>query len=78
MIQERIRAGLTRVRDEENASGGPQLPPHSKNESVRPWRLLGGPVCASSNGFTEMKRRRHPLGLQISDKLLALSDEVIE
>jgi hypothetical protein len=23
------------------------LPPHSKNESVRPWGLLGGPVCVS-------------------------------
>ena len=30
-----------------NALGVPQLPPHSKNESVRPYRLLGGPVYGS-------------------------------
>jgi hypothetical protein len=43
MIQERVRAGLARV----NALGVPQSPPHSRNESVRLWRLLGGPVSAS-------------------------------
>src|SRR5262249_11923872 len=42
----------------ESASGGPQLPPHSKNESVRPWRLLGGPVCASlPNGLESIPGR---------------------
>src|SRR5262249_56600089 len=30
-----------------SGSGAPQLPPRLKSESVRPWRLLGGPVCAS-------------------------------
>jgi hypothetical protein len=30
-----------------NALGVPQSPPHSRNESVRLWRLLGGPVSAS-------------------------------
>jgi len=27
--------------------GVSQLPPHSKNESVRPWRLRDSPACAS-------------------------------
>src|SRR5262249_14423964 len=30
-----------------------QFPRHSKNESVRPWRLLGGPVCASLPNSSE-------------------------
>jgi DNA invertase Pin-like site-specific DNA recombinase len=47
MIAERVRAGLARARSEGKRLGRPQLPPHSKNESVRPWRLLGDPVCAS-------------------------------
>ena len=38
-----MRGPGTRV----NASGAPRLPRHWKNESARPWRLLGGPVCAS-------------------------------
>src|SRR5215831_344341 len=29
-----------------SASVAHRLPPHSKNESARLWRLLGGPVCA--------------------------------
>ena len=48
MIAERVRAGLARgpgVRV--NALGVPRSPPHSRNESVRLWRLLGGPVSAS-------------------------------
>jgi DNA invertase Pin-like site-specific DNA recombinase len=44
MIAERVRAGLARARSEGKRLG---RPPHSKNESVRPWRVLGGPVCAS-------------------------------
>jgi DNA invertase Pin-like site-specific DNA recombinase len=47
MIAERAAPGLRGPGVRVNASGAPQLPPHSKNESVRPWRLLGGPVCAS-------------------------------
>ena len=47
MIAERVRAGLARARSEGKRLGRPQLPPHSKNESVRLWRLLGGRVCAS-------------------------------
>ena len=43
MIAERVRAGLARARGE----GKRRLPPHSKNESARLWRLVGGPVCAS-------------------------------
>jgi DNA invertase Pin-like site-specific DNA recombinase len=38
MIQERVRAGLARVRSEGKRLG---LPPR-RNESVRLWRLLGG------------------------------------
>ena len=30
-----------------NILGVPQSPPHSRNESVRLWRLLEGPVSAS-------------------------------
>jgi hypothetical protein len=45
--------GLRGPEVKESASGGPQLPPHSKNESVRPWRLLGGPVCASLRNSLE-------------------------
>jgi hypothetical protein len=33
--------------DAEQASARGGVPPHSKNESVRPWRLRVGPVCAS-------------------------------
>jgi hypothetical protein len=44
------KAAFTRVRDEEK-----RLPPIAsalENESVRPWRLLEGLVCASlPNGF---------------------------
>src|SRR2546430_15269424 len=48
MIAERVRAGLARAKSEGKRLGAPgRLPSHSKNESVRPWRLLGGPVCAS-------------------------------
>src|SRR6266404_9414077 len=47
MIAERVRAGLARARSEGKRLGRPQLPPRSKNESVRPWPLLAGPVCAS-------------------------------
>src|SRR5262249_4890064 len=59
MIQERVRAGLARgpgVRV--NALGAPQSPPHSKNESVRLWRLLGGPVSASLPNSLELTRAR--------------------
>jgi hypothetical protein len=47
MIAERVRAGLREAEVKESASGAPQLLPHWKSESVRPWRLLAGPVCAS-------------------------------
>jgi hypothetical protein len=53
MIAERVRAGLARARSEVNASGAPQFPRHSKIESVTPWRLLGGPVCASLPNSSE-------------------------
>jgi DNA invertase Pin-like site-specific DNA recombinase len=47
MIAERVRAGLVRGPGAGvSGSDAPQLPPHWKNESVRPWRFLGGPVCA--------------------------------
>jgi DNA invertase Pin-like site-specific DNA recombinase len=48
MIAERVRAGLARARSEGKRLGRPPLPPHSKNEFARPWRLLEGPVCESS------------------------------
>jgi hypothetical protein len=36
----------------------PQLLPHSKSESVRPWRLRGGPACASlPNGSESIQGR---------------------
>src|SRR5262249_51960716 len=47
MISERVRAGLARPGVKASGSGAPQLPPRLKSESVRLWRLLGGPVCAS-------------------------------
>jgi hypothetical protein len=53
MIAERVRAGLRGPEVKESASGGPQFPLHSKNESVRPWRLLGAPVCASLRNSLE-------------------------
>jgi hypothetical protein len=36
-----------------NASGARQLPQHSKSESFKPWRLLGGPACASLPNSSE-------------------------
>jgi hypothetical protein len=58
MIAERVRAGLSRARSEGKRLGRPQLPPHLKSESVRPWRLLGGPVCASlPNGSESIQGR---------------------
>ena len=47
MAAERSRDGLTGVRDEENRLGWPPIASALENESVSPWRLLGGPVCAS-------------------------------
>src|SRR5919109_3430165 len=47
MIAERVRAGLARARGEGKRLGRPPTPPQSRNESVRLWRLLGGPVSAS-------------------------------
>jgi hypothetical protein len=48
MIAERVRAGLARARSEGKRLGrARQFPRRSKSESVRRWRLLGGPVCAS-------------------------------
>ena len=46
MIAERVRAGLARARGEGKRLGRRPLPQHWKNESARPWRFLGGPVCA--------------------------------
>jgi hypothetical protein len=48
MIQERIRAGLARAKSEGKRLGRPRIAPHSKNESVRLWRLLEGQACARS------------------------------
>ena len=42
MIQERAGAGLTRVQDGRKRLWRPPMPPHSKNETVRPWRPRGG------------------------------------
>jgi DNA invertase Pin-like site-specific DNA recombinase len=53
MIAERVRAGLARARGEGKRLGRPQLLPHWKSESVRPWRLLAGPVCASLRNVLE-------------------------
>ena len=47
MAAERARDGLTGVRDEENRLGWPPIASALENESMRRWRLLGGPVCAS-------------------------------
>jgi hypothetical protein len=47
LLAERVRARLARARGEGKRLGSLQLPPHSKNESVRLWRLLEGPVSAS-------------------------------
>src|SRR5262249_3806846 len=41
-----------------NASAVRQSPPHWKNESVRLWRLLGGPVCASLPNSLELTPAR--------------------
>jgi hypothetical protein len=58
MIAERVRAGLSGPEVKESASGAPQLLPHSKSESVRPWRLLGDRVCASlPNGSESIPAR---------------------
>jgi hypothetical protein len=45
MAAERSRDGLTGVRDEENRLGWPPIASALETKSVRPWRLLGGPVC---------------------------------
>src|SRR5262249_26009083 len=58
MIQERVRAGLARARGEGKRLGRPPIPPHSRNESVRPWRLLGGPVSASLPNSLELTPAR--------------------
>jgi DNA invertase Pin-like site-specific DNA recombinase len=58
IIAERVRAGLARARGRVNALGVPQSPPHSKNESVRLWRLLEGPVSGSSPNSSESTRAR--------------------
>jgi hypothetical protein len=58
LIEGRVRAGLTRARGEGNASDALQLPLHSKNESVRLWRLLGGPVSASLPNSLELTPAR--------------------
>jgi len=49
MIAERVRAGLARARSEGKRLGRPP-------KSVRPWRLLGGPVCASLPNSSESIR----------------------
>jgi hypothetical protein len=51
LIAERVRAGLARARSEGKRLGAPQLLRHSKSESVRPWRLLGGPVRVIAKQF---------------------------
>jgi DNA invertase Pin-like site-specific DNA recombinase len=51
MIQERVRAGLARARGEGKRLGRPPIASHWKNESARPWRLLGGPECAFAKQF---------------------------
>ena len=54
MIQERVRAGLARARDEGKRLGRPPTLPHSRNESVRLWRLPEGPVSASLPNSLEL------------------------
>jgi DNA invertase Pin-like site-specific DNA recombinase len=49
MIQERVRAVLARARGEGKRLGRRQSRRQSRNESVRLWRLLGGPVSASNS-----------------------------
>jgi hypothetical protein len=52
----RFRASVPGLRGpgvKASASGGPRLPLHSKNASVRPWRLLEGPVCVSLPNASE-------------------------
>ena len=47
MAAERVRTALTGLRDEENRLGWHPIASALENESVSPWRLLGGPVRAS-------------------------------
>ena len=53
MMAKRVRAGLARVRGEGKRLGRARLPRYWKNESARPWRLLGGPVSASLPNSSE-------------------------
>ena len=47
MIAERVRAGLARARSEGKRLGRPPIALRWRNESVRLWRLLGGPAYGS-------------------------------
>ena len=49
---------MTHWRGRVNALGVPPRPPHSKNESVRLWRLLGDPVSASLPNSLELTLAR--------------------
>src|SRR5947207_1660446 len=51
-----------------NALGVPQSSPHSKNESVRLWRLLEGPVSASLPNSLELIRARCSGSAALSSK----------
>ena len=53
MIAERVHAGLTRVQDEKNAWAGLRVASALENESVRPWRLPDGPLCAVNPGTVQ-------------------------
>src|SRR5262245_38671734 len=52
-IAERVRAGLARARSEGKRLGRPPIAPALEKRSVRPCRLLGGPVCASLRNSLE-------------------------
>jgi hypothetical protein len=54
----RNRASAAAARVRVNALGVPQSPPHSRNESVRLWRLLEGPVSASLPNSLELTPER--------------------
>jgi hypothetical protein len=54
----------------------PRLPPRSKNESARPWRLLGGPVCASLPNSSESIPRQCSASAALSPPQASPSDNI--
>jgi hypothetical protein len=66
--------GLRGPRVRVSASGASRLPRHWKNESVRPWRLLGGPVCASLPNSSESIPRQCSASATLSPPQASSSD----